>query len=290
VPLDPPPPVNGANGAAGDLPSLGTRPPRSGKLPPLEAAAAPPAPPARRPRIRPGAGPRWRTGAIAVAAIAAAVVAGAISGRIAAPDVPAGSGAARTPATGSPLAIQDAIAAVEPSVVLIRTSDGQGSGVVVAPLGLVVTNHHVVGEDPAVTIITADDRRIDGTVVATDPGDDLAVIRPAGNAGPGAALAAEPTGGLRLGDTVFAIGSPFGLQNTVTAGVVSAIARVNRGGRPLIQTDAPINPGNSGGGLFDLRARLVGVPTSIDSPSGGNVGIGFAMPVERVRAILARVP
>jgi S1-C subfamily serine protease len=225
-----------------------------------------------------------------VAAIAAAVVAGAVSGRIAAPDAPAGSGAARTPATGSPLAIQDAIAAVEPSVVLIRTSDGQGSGVVVAPLGLVITNHHVVGEDSQVTIITADDRRIDGTVVATNPGDDLAVIQPAGNAGPGAALAAEPTGGLRLGDTVFAIGSPFGLQNTVTAGVVSAIARVNRGGRPLIQTDAPINPGNSGGGLFDLRARLVGVPTSIDSPSGGNVGIGFAMPVERVRAILARVP
>jgi serine protease Do len=217
------------------------------------------------------------------------VAGGAVAGRISAPDAPAAAGI-RTPATGATLAIQDAIAAVEPSVVLIRTSDGQGSGVVVAPQGLVITNHHVVGDDSEVTIITADDRRIDGTVVARDEGDDLAVIRPAGNAGPGAALAAEPTGGLRLGDTVFAIGSPFGLQNTVTAGVVSAIARVSRGGQPLIQTDAPINPGNSGGGLFDLRARLVGVPTSIDSPTGANVGIGFAMPVERVRSILARVP
>jgi S1-C subfamily serine protease len=126
--------------------------------------------------------------------------------------------------------------------------------------------------------------------VAQDASDDLAVIRPAGAAGPGAALADEPAGGLRLGDTVFAIGSPFGLQNTVTAGVVSAIGRPGRGGQPLIQTDAPINPGNSGGGLFDLRARLVGVPTSIDSPNGANVGIGFAVPVERVRGLLARVP
>jgi S1-C subfamily serine protease len=89
---------------------------------------------------------------------------------------------------------------------------------------------------------------------------------------------------------VDAIGSPFGLQNTVTAGIVSALGRPGRAGQPLIQTDAPINPGNSGGGLFDLRGRLVGVPTSIDSPNGANVGIGFAVPVERVRGLLAKVP
>jgi S1-C subfamily serine protease len=116
------------------------------------------------------------------------------------------------------------------------------------------------------------------------------VIRPAGAAGQGATLADEPSGGLRLGDTVFAIGSPFGLQNTVTSGIVSALDRTGRGGQPLIQTDAPINPGNSGGGLFDLNARLVGIPTSIDSPNGANVGIGFAVPVERVRGLLAQVP
>jgi serine protease Do len=93
-----------------------------------------------------------------------------------------------------------------------------------------------------------------------------------------------------VGDTVFAIGSPFGLQNTVTAGVVSALRRRGRGDRLLIQTDASVNPGNSGGGLFDLRGRLVGIPTSIESPIHGNVGIAFAVPAARVKAFLTRVP
>ena len=89
---------------------------------------------------------------------------------------------------------------------------------------------------------------------------------------------------------MFAIGSPFGFRNTVTSGIVSALRTRGRLNLPLIQTDAPINPGNSGGGLFDLRGRLVGIPTSIESPIRGNVGIGFAVPASRVKAFLARVP
>jgi len=89
---------------------------------------------------------------------------------------------------------------------------------------------------------------------------------------------------------VFAIGSPFGLRNSVTSGIVSALRTRGRLGLSLIQTDAPINPGNSGGGLFDLRGRLVGIPTSIESPIQGNVGIGYAVPASRVRALLDRVP
>lgn len=188
--------------------------------------------------------------------------------------------------------LQDAIAQVEPSMVVVKAREGgggvsQGSGVVTSPRGLVVTNEHVVGSTTRVQIVTADGRTIAGTVVRKDAEQDLAVIRTASTAGPGVAVAEEPDANLRLGDTVFAIGSPFGLQNTVTAGIVSAFR--DEGGRPLIQFDAPINPGNSGGGLFNLRGQLVGIPTSIQSPIPGNVGLGFAIPASRVRAMVASV-
>ena len=94
---------------------------------------------------------------------------------------------------------------------------------------------------------------------------------------------------VEVGDWVLAVGNPFGLSNTVTSGIVSFVDRPADGGTPMIQTDAPINPGNSGGGLFDLRGQLVGIPTSIRAPIQGNVGIGFAVPVSRVSALLRRV-
>jgi S1-C subfamily serine protease len=172
----------------------------------------------------------------------------------------------------------------------VRTAAGQGSGVVLQPRGLVVTNHHVVRDDRSVVLITADDRQVPARVVVDDPSQDLAILEPSSSAGPGAYLAQEPNGGLRIGDAVFAIGSPFGLQNSVTAGVISALNRSGQGGVPMIQTDAPINPGNSGGGLFDLRGRLVGIPTSIAAPISGNVGIGFAVPATRVAELVDRVP
>jgi S1-C subfamily serine protease len=186
------------------------------------------------------------------------------------------------------MTLAEAIAAVSPSVVQVRVPGGRGSGVITAPAGLIVTNAHVVRNVSSVIVTTSDRRNIGAQVVLRDPRQDLAVLRAAGVTGQQAILAEEPDANLQPGDPVFAIGSPFGLQNTVTSGVVSAIRW--RGGRPTIQTDAPINPGNSGGGLFDLRGRLVGIPTSIESPIQGNVGIGFAVPASRVKALLDRVP
>ncbi len=184
------------------------------------------------------------------------------------------------------LPLQEAVRVARPSVVQVHAGRSQGSGVILNPGTLIVTNAHVVGTADRVTVVATDGRRISAAVVQADARQDLAILRPSQTVGPGARLAREPDGGLRLGDPVFAIGSPFGLQNSVTAGVVSAVGRANASGVPMIQTDAPINPGNSGGGLFDRRGRLVGIPTSIAAPIRGNVGIGFAVPASRVQALL----
>ncbi|MCU0306741.1 MAG: trypsin-like peptidase domain-containing protein [Thermoleophilia bacterium] len=273
----------------GALPPLDPRPPGPRGLPP-RPAAGPPAPAIPRRGRRRGIG-----GGAVAGLVAMALVAGGAAGAVVATVLDDDPTAPRVPATpdrpaqpGLPL--QDAISSVEPSVVQVRVAGGQGSGVVTAPRGLIVTNEHVVSGERRVVVVTADRRRIGAEVVRADARSDLAILRPDAAAGPGAVLAPEPDANLRSGDTVFAIGSPFGLLNTVTVGVVSSVNRRGSRGQPVIQTDAPINPGNSGGGLFDLRGRLVGVPTSIDSPIRGNVGIGFAVPVERVRTMLDAVP
>ncbi len=229
-----------------------------------------------------------------------ALLAGAASGGITAWTLDGGSpstastsadGSSRGISSPSALSLQDAIARVEPSVVQVRTPTGQGSGVVTSSRGLIVTNEHVAGaRGNEVMVVTSDNRRVPATVVASDATQDIAILKPKGAVGAGVTIASEPDGALRTGDTVFAIGSPFGLLNTVTVGVVSAVSRQGSRGQPVIQTDAPINPGNSGGGLFDLRGRMVGIPTSIDSPVPGNVGIGFAVTAERVRNMLGTVP
>ncbi len=201
------------------------------------------------------------------------------------------------------LTLQQAISRTEPSVVGVRVQGGQGSGVIVWPDNLIVTNFHVVSGGRAgaeavsaplpetVTVITADDRRLAARIVTSDARADLAILETITDAGLGGVRLAEGAdAGLVQGDQVFAIGTPFGLQNSVTAGIVSAVGRPNPEGIPTIQTDAPINPGNSGGGLFDLSGRLVGVPTSIGSPIPGNVGIGFAVPANRVAELLETVP
>lgn len=285
--------------AADGLPVLTPRPSRSGHggLPPLGARSGSTPPP---PPPLPG---RSRGAALLVAA---ALVAGGVGGAVATTLIDRGDDAPRTdpdPGTGpavSPTAtptgpagtpLADLVTAVAPSVVEVRTSQGgQGSGVVLDPSGLIVSNHHVVGEGGRVAVRTSDGRTVPAEVVRVSRSEDLAILRPNGAVGPGAPLADEPDAGLRPGDAVFAIGSPFGLQGTVTAGVVSALGRDTGGGAPMIQIDAPINPGNSGGALFDMRGRLVGVPTSIIGPIRGNVGIGFAVPISRVRAMIARIP
>ena len=234
-----------------------------------------------------------------MAIIAAALVAGAVAGGATTyliSDDPGSAPAASSTSASSAdeqsrLPLQDAIAQVDGAVVQVQTPNGLGSGVVIRPRGLIITNNHVI-EDASgdeVMVITADKRKVPATIAARNPSKDLAVLKPKGSVGEGVELAAEPDGALRSGDQVFAIGSPFGLQGTVTVGVVSAVSRQGDGGMRMIQTDAPINPGNSGGGLFDLRGRLVGVPTSINSPVPGNVGIGFAVPANQVRIELENV-
>jgi Do/DeqQ family serine protease len=166
-----------------------------------------------------------------------------------------------------------------------------GSGVVVdAGEGFVVTNNHVIEHADQITVTLQDGRRFDAKLVGTDPEMDVAVVRiKADN------LKAIPFGdsdALRVGDFVVAIGSPFGLSQTVTSGIVSALGRTGlgiEGYEDFIQTDASINPGNSGGALVDLDGRLVGINTAIVGPAGGNVGIGFAIPSNQVRAVVEQI-
>ena len=159
-------------------------------------------------------------------------------------------------------------------------SQSLGSGVIVeASRGLVVTNHHVIENAEEIFVTLTDGRELTAELVGSDPVADIAVIRiEADNL---LALQWADSDVLRVGDFVVAIGNPFGLGQTVTSGIVSALGRSGLGIEEIedfIQTDASINPGNSGGALVNLRGELIGINTAIVGPSGGNVGIGFAIP------------
>jgi serine protease Do len=169
-----------------------------------------------------------------------------------------------------------------------------GSGFIVDAAGIVVTNNHVVGEARTVTVQLSDGREFKGTVLGKDPKTDIAVIRiEGGRSVPGGfkAVAWGDSDHARVGDAVFAVGSPFGLGNTVTSGIVSARGREIGAGPydDFLQVDAAINSGNSGGPLFDAWGRVIGVNTAIFSPSGGNVGIGFAIPATLARKVAAEI-
>lgn len=161
-----------------------------------------------------------------------------------------------------------------------RVEQSLGSGVIVdAAKGYVLTNNHVVGGADDITVSLQDGRDFKGKLVGTDPDTDVAVVQI--QATGLQALPMADSAKLRVGDFVVAVGDPFGLSQTVTSGIVSALGRSGLGGtgyQNFIQTDASINPGNSGGALVNLRGELVGINTMIFSPSGGNVGIGFAIP------------
>ncbi len=169
-----------------------------------------------------------------------------------------------------------------------RRTQSAGSGVVVdAAAGYIVTNNHVIQRADEITITFSDGRTLQATLVGTDPQVDLAVLKVAPEDLIEISFADSSV--LRVGDFVVAIGNPFGLSQTVTSGIVSALGRSGlglEGYEDFIQTDASINPGNSGGALVDLHGRLVGINTAIIAPSGGNVGIGFAIPANMVRAIM----
>ncbi|MDA8108543.1 MAG: trypsin-like peptidase domain-containing protein, partial [Betaproteobacteria bacterium] len=166
-----------------------------------------------------------------------------------------------------------------------------GSGVIVdAKNGYVLTNRHVIKDATQVMITLKDNRRFPARVIGSDAGTDIAVLQIKAEH-----LSALPFGdsdALRVGDFVVAIGNPFGIGQTVTSGIVSALGRSGlspEGYEDFIQTDAPINPGNSGGALVDLRGELVGINSAIIGPSGGNVGIGFAVPSNMAHAVMEQL-
>ncbi|MET0880276.1 MAG: trypsin-like peptidase domain-containing protein [Acidimicrobiales bacterium] len=176
-------------------------------------------------------------------------------------------------------AVADAVA---PAVVQIETAQGLGSGVIYDPDGLILTAAHVVAGSEHVTLRLADGTTRDGTVVGTDTDSDIGVVSidGGGDGLPVAVLADSPPD---VGDLAVAVGSPYALDQTVTAGIVSALDRPAPSGGPsvgTIQTDAPINPGNSGGPLANREGEVIGIASYIQSETGGNVGLGFAVPVD----------
>ncbi len=172
-----------------------------------------------------------------------------------------------------------------------RQVESAGSGVIVdAERGLILTNHHVVGEADEIRISLIDGTEYEAELVGSDPGTDIAVIKVDVEG-----LTDMPVGDsskARVGDFVIAIGNPFGLDHTVTSGIVSALGRSGisqNGYEDFIQTDASINPGNSGGALVNMNGELIGINSAIISRTGGNVGIGFAVPTEIASSIMSQI-
>jgi putative serine protease PepD len=210
------------------------------------------------------------------------------------------------PASAPDGSVQAAAAKVLPSVVKIAVATSQGaatgSGIVISKDGLIVTNNHVVagaGQGASISVMLNDGRTVTATVKGTDPLTDLAVIH--ANATDLTPASLGQSGKLAVGQGVVAIGSPFGLEATVTSGIVSALNRPVTSGDsqqdsttvfPAIQTDAAINPGNSGGALIDLAGQVVGINSAIKTAGGsgqsegGNIGLGFAIPIDQAKPII----
>ncbi|HSJ43078.1 MAG TPA: trypsin-like peptidase domain-containing protein [Euzebyales bacterium] len=265
-----------------------TRPVEHGDTADMRPPTLPPPPPRRRRR------PPMIVLVLLVALIAAAVA------------YPAGRRAAEQQATAPASQVEDAPAqedapavldapspvpeiarTVLPSVAQVELGQGSGSAVIYRADGYVVTNNHVVAQaDSNVQVILADGRRRDAEVVGTAPFTDLAVLKIDEQDLPAATFSSAIP---EIGSTAVAIGSPFGLDATVTAGVISGTDRELQGGGEslggLIQTDAAINPGNSGGALADDHGRVIGINTAILSGSGTNAGVGFAIPATSVTAV-----
>ncbi|MFI0479044.1 S1C family serine protease [Actinomadura sp. 9N215] len=233
--------------------------------------------------------------AAVLAALLAGGLAGAVAGRVTAGDQAstALSQSGAGPVKGGAGDLSEVAARVQASVVSIEVRSGSargtGSGFVIDRQGHVLTNAHVVDDGGSVTVVLADRRRVRAQVAGSDRALDLAVLSiPAGESP--APLTFGRFSDVRVGDQVLALGSPLGLQGTVTSGIVSALnrqVRIGQGGvGNALQTDASINPGNSGGPLVNARGEVVGVNTAIATlmrDGGGSIGIGFAIPADRAR-------
>jgi putative serine protease PepD len=245
----------------------------------------------------------WLWAGIGVAAVALIVGAfflgrwagGGSDDTTAATTVPAAA-TTTTAATGSTIGdsdepVADVAAALSPSVVQIETRSGLGSGIIFRADGYILTAAHVVADGGKVTVRLADATRLDGTVVGSDENSDVAVVQVDETGLPAAALGSSAD--VRVGQMAIAIGSPWGLDQTVTAGVVSSVNRTITGSdgipRTAIQTDAPINPGNSGGALADRYGRVIGINDAIYTLSGGSDGVGFATPIDTAVSVADRL-
>jgi putative serine protease PepD len=284
------------------------------------AFTAPPASPASTASTRkPG---RIRKGTVTVAAVAT-LFAGAVGGTVGAlvADHESPSAATTTAAAAQPVSanaptdLSSVIAKVLPSVVQVNMSAGNqrgiGSGVILSADGKILTNNHVVSGADSLTVTLSDGRTVDAAVVRTDPNSDLALIQAQGVSGLTPATIGDSSA-VKIGDEVIAIGSPGGLQGTVTTGIVSALDReVTVAGEQqgqqspfsrnaanstvtyhAIQTDAAINQGNSGGPLFNAAGQVIGINSAIYSPvsgpdgSAGSVGIGFSIPIGQAKEVI----
>ncbi|MEO1947951.1 MAG: trypsin-like peptidase domain-containing protein, partial [Methylophilaceae bacterium] len=162
-----------------------------------------------------------------------------------------------------------------------------GSGVIISEQGVILTNHHVISSADAIEVALADGRKLPATIVGTDPESDLALLKVEASNLPSITFA--PSDQLDVGDVVLAIGNPFGVGQTITQGIVSALRRNHLGINTyenFIQTDASINPGNSGGALIDTAGNLVGINSAIYSHHGGSMGIGFAIPASLAKQVI----
>ncbi len=171
-----------------------------------------------------------------------------------------------------------------------KQNSGLGSGVIVSPNGYILTNFHVIEAADEIQVSLNDGKTYKARVVGSDPESDLAILQIKADKLP--AITFAQSDGLRVGDVVLAIGNPFGVGQTMTMGIVSALGRSHLGINTFenfIQTDAAINPGNSGGALVDVRGHLVGINTAIYSRTGGNHGIGFAIPAASARSIMEQI-
>ncbi len=170
-----------------------------------------------------------------------------------------------------------------------RVGEGTGSGIVLDTAGNILTNAHVIAGASQIQVTFSDGKTASATVAGSNTAADLAVVHVSVAASSLHPVPLGDSNAVRVGDAVYAIGSPFGLAETMTAGIVSGLNRSNQssGLTGLIQTDAPINPGNSGGALLNTLGQVIGVNDSIESPIAGNVGVGFAIPINAAKQLIS---